>query len=151
MAYDHRVFNLRGRDVHSFSGVQQGDLNQGTGTNQNVRDHVNTGQGIPAEVSSSWAAGPESGNSTFQNTPSTTASGRWHAGHMLARQNGGLGDVTSEVFPQNAQINMGNSLNGQPTYDQWRGQEQNFHNAVGQHGQGDWTVTLRDQPRTPYV
>lgn len=152
MAHDdgpnHRVFNLRGRDVHSFQ-VQPQHLDTGTGTNQGVRNHVNGPAQVPGQVGFSWQVGDQGGSGEFQNAPSNN--GRWQAGHLLARQNGGLGNVNEMVFPQNGQINMGNSYQGQPTFDQWRGHEQQFHNQVDQQQtQGNWSVTLRDQPRTPY-
>ncbi len=156
MAYDHpseRIYNLRGREVHSF-GVEPRHLETGTGTNQGVRQFVNNEQAVPAPMhqqwDASWGVGNQSGHGGFVNDPSANG-GRWQAGHLLARQNGGFGHINEGVRPQNAQYNQGNSFNGVSTQDAWRGQEQAFHDAVQQQRTGGtWTTTLRDQQRTPY-
>ena len=152
MAYEppsHKVYNLRGRQVHAFD-VEPQHLDHGTDTNQGTRDHVNGVAPVPAEVSYGWSVGRQHGGGEHANVAPEDG-GRWDAGHILARQNGGLGNVNAGVFPQNPQINRGNHLGGERTRDQWRGPEQAFHNNVqDQDRSGTWSVTLRDQPRVRY-
>jgi hypothetical protein len=151
MAFDgigHRVYNLRGRTVHSFD-VAADQLGQGTETSPGTRDFVNGQVAAPQEVGFSYSAGRKRGGGEFANE-APAGGGRWDAGHLLGRQNGGLGDVNAGVFPQNPQINRGNRLNGKPTRDTWRAHEDVFHSAVEGSGRGQWSVTTRDRPRVRY-
>ena len=152
MAYDHpshRVHDLRGRQVHAFH-VEPGQLDTGTETNQGTRDYSNGRvEGAPAPAAqwdARWGVGGQSGAGSFQNTAPADG-GVWHAGHLLARQNGGLGNVNAGVLPQNPQYNSGVRLDGERTFDSWRGQEQQFHDQVQQQQvAGDWTAAVYDAP-----
>jgi len=149
----HRVHDLRGREVHAFE-VDPSHLGTGTGTSQRSRDFANQRvAGAPdpaAEWAASWAVGDATGAGQFENV--APAAGRvYHAGHLLARQNGGFGHTEEGVRGQSGAPNSGNSVAGVPTYDQWRGQEQQFHDQIAQQQQaGQWSVTLRDEVRQPY-
>jgi hypothetical protein len=121
----------------------------GTATSQGTRDYVNNpSTPVPQEVRMSWHSGQQSGATEFANPPSH--SGRWDAGHMVARQNGGPGNVNEGVFPQNAQINRGNSLHGTPTFDTWRGHEQAMNQSLGSGNDAQMALHLRTQPRVHY-
>ena len=150
----HRLYNLRGRQVHAFE-VQRHHLNTGTGTTRTTRNHVNDpATTVPQQVSFSYRAGGLTGNGEFANVPNTRPRGsgnNWDAGHFVAKQNGGLGHVTHTVFPQNPQINQGHLLRGERTYPLWKGHEHRFNRAIRNTGRtGHWTVITRDRPRVRY-
>jgi hypothetical protein len=144
-----RVYDNRsGRIIYAQMSPQE--LTHGTGTNQGTRDYVNDpNTPVPQYVQTSYSmSGGQTGHTEFQNLPSH--SGRWAAGHTFARQNGGPGNVNSGVFPQNSQINSGNSYNGTPTYDTWRRHEQNINTALRSGQTVGQAVHLNNQVRTPY-
>lgn len=64
---------------------------------------------------------------------------RYDAGHMRPRQLGGAGHLDEAVFGQNPQINRGNHLNGQPTYDMFRRGENTLTDQMRQDGGGQLT------------
>jgi hypothetical protein len=106
----------------------------------NNRGANNYGQ-PPAQVSFGYQAGGQSGFGQFDNVAPNPGK-PWHAGHLLANQNGGLGNNPDWVIPQNPSENCGGV---------WRAGEQGFHNAVQSSGQtGNWSVTTHQQPRPTY-
>jgi hypothetical protein len=145
MAFD-RTFDMRGRTTNAFT-VSPESLDTGTVTNQAVRDHVNNRNGdprdygtAPAQYSYNFSGGGTTGFGEFNNSPG--ASGNYQAGHIRARQNGGIGDEPGFVFPQNPSQNMGGD---------WRRLEQGTHNAVHNSGMpAQVAVTRRDAPRPTY-
>jgi hypothetical protein len=134
---------VSGKNNASFS-VKKGDLGSGSNTNEGTRNFVNDVKTpVPSTVSWSYSSGTDSDSGTVDNDSSNKSSGRWDAGHLLGRQNGGRGDLDDWVFPQNPQVNRGNSDDyGNPTYEEWRKPENNFKEAVNKNGSGTWNVSL---------
>ncbi len=126
--------------------VDKSDLNKGTATSEGTRTYVNEGTTTkPSKINWEYKI-PTAGLSdsgTADNPVSIKSGGRWDAGHLLGRQNGGKGDINAWVFPQNPQINRGNYDDADnPTYVAWRAVENTFHGLVDTHGKGTWKITL---------
>jgi hypothetical protein len=132
--------------------VEESDLGTGTKTSTETRDYVNDPTkwpDVPGKVNfkyevsdkeTSDKVGEDQG--TASNPPPGKEGQRWDAGHSLGKQNGGLGDDTAWVFPQNPQVNRANFFQGTKTYKQWREPENVFHNMVKDYGEGKWKVWL---------
>ncbi len=126
--------------------VDKSDLNKGTATSEGTRTYVNEGTTTkPSKINWEYKI-PTAGLSdsgTADNPVSIKSGGKWDAGHLLGRQNGGKGDINAWVFPQNPQINRGNYDDADnPTYVAWRAVENTFHGLVDTHGKGTWKITL---------
>ncbi len=118
--------------------VYAADLGTGTNTTPAVRAWVqgrptqfrytNCIAGVPQPWVQGWTAAP--------NPPPVGAP--WDAGHVLARQNGGPGNLANDnyIMPQNPQVNRGNA----GTYASWRAHEVAFHTLVAASGEGIWEV-----------
>jgi hypothetical protein len=126
--------------------VDKNDMSGGTPTSIETREYVNEPK-TPKHGTINWSYSipgtkiKDSG--TASNPSSIKSNGRWDAGHLLGRQNGGKGDINSWVFPQNPQINRGNYDDADnPTYVDWRGVENTFHDNVNTYGKGIWQVSL---------
>ena len=151
-----RVYNLRGRTVYS-SMVSPSDLDKGTETSKATRDYVNgPTMTYPEQIAMEYSARKGRGRgragrgrTEFINAPLARGQ-RADAGHIRGRQNGGLGDDTAGVFPQNPQQNRGNYLNGEPTRPLWRAHEDAIHDLAEAGSDVSMAVTLRDRPRVQY-
>ena len=66
----------------------------------------------------------------------------WDAGHIVGQQNGGTGIAYDNLFPQTKQINRGNSLFGNKTFEQWRRFENNVRKALKESKTGHFTMKL---------
>ncbi|WP_235840013.1 eCIS core domain-containing protein [Derxia lacustris] len=141
--------------------VDKSDLGTGTVTSEGTRSYVNDpGTYKPKEILFDYATASDVGTAKGKVTGSKYAyatenpkadrpykSGRyWDAGHKLGRQNGGVGNEDSGVFPQNPAFNQGNSRNmddvPEETHPAWRAHEDEFHEAVKRDGAGAWWVKL---------
>lgn len=142
-----RVSAVSVDDPYEFE-VTRGDLGNGTDTTQHTRDSVNSWKKFPTGINWSYSIYDVGDNyidgdkGYTSNPPPQKVGQRYDAGHSLGRQNGGLGDDSQWVFPQNPQINRGNRFNGNKTYKQWREPENVFHNAVNDYGKGTWKIKL---------
>jgi hypothetical protein len=142
-----RVFGLRGRNVYSRADVGPGDVGGGTGTNPGVRQYVNSPAAqFPQEIRISFAAGGVDGNSSFPNYPLAPGQ-RADAGHIFGRQYGGIGNQNAAVFPQHPQTNRGNSYQGEPTRELWRGPEDAVRGQAQAGNPVDVSVALYNVPR----
>jgi hypothetical protein len=143
-----RTFDLRSGNVHYYD-LGPGNAGMGSNTNESTRAFANNGTPAPQQVAMSWAGGGASGATEFLNPPPAPGQS-WDAGHILGRQSGGSGVHNSNIFPQNPQINRGNSLNGQPTYDLWRRPENDINAQIRAGQNVGMSVNLRNQPRPTY-
>jgi len=142
-----RVFGLRGRNVYSRGDVGPGDVGGGTGTNPGVRQYVNSPAAqYPQEIRISFAAGGVDGSSSFPNYPLAPGQ-RADAGHIFGRQYGGIGNQNAAVFPQHPQTNRGNSYQGEPTRELWRGPEDAVRGQAQAGNPVDVSVALYNVPR----
>lgn len=142
--------------------LSKNDLDSGTGTNSTTQKYVNAPSTFkPSFVQFNYLTSSKKPKSIGTNLvysadnpqPSMSySSGSFYdAGHKLASQNGGLGDDTDWVFPQNPAFNQGNSrlmnkkekLATGKTYPVWRAHEQRFHNDVKIDGYGVWWIELQ--------
>lgn len=121
----------------------------GTGTNPTTRASVRSANTIPTSVRRSIASNDGvAQTSEFSNVLS--GGQKPDAGHIRSNQNGGFGDEIITVFPQNPQINRGNYLQGEPTYDLWRYFE-DFEFSLNSNGQTSFnTVMLYNKERQSY-
>uniref|UniRef100_UPI003FEDB556 hypothetical protein n=1 Tax=Bacteroides uniformis TaxID=820 RepID=UPI003FEDB556 len=143
--------------------IEKSDLNTGTGTTEKTRSYVNNNwHYVPTKVKFDYAistSSKEDAINAVKRNPNcficdnakadySYGTGRyWDAGHKLARQNGGKGDVESWVFPQNPSMNQGNSrlmYNQQYTFPFWRAHENDFHDKMNNlhPSYGCWWVKL---------
>lgn len=147
-------------DGGEYFAITKSDLNTGTGTSTGTRNYVNhPSTPKPSYVEFDYLIGSGSmsmpiTNVFYADNPQATnsySSGSYYdAGHKLASQNGGKGDVNDWVFPQNPAFNQGNSrlrtkaekISNGKTYPVWRAHEQHFHNEVKKHGAGVWWVAF---------
>lgn len=126
--------------------VTAADLGNGTGTTAGVRAWAQANAPGPNPINFRYApSDPITGALTgawigpFMAPNLAPAGGaNWHAGHILARQNGGLGHLAAAnwIMPQNPQVNMGHA----GTYGQWRAHEVAFNGLVAANGAGVWDV-----------
>lgn len=126
--------------------VSAADLGNGTGTTPAVRLWAQANAPGPNPINFRYAISNAAGtaivggwNGPFAApNPAPAGGANWHAGHILARQNGGPGHVGAAnwIMPQNPQVNMGHA----GTYALWRAHEVAFHNLVGANGHGIWHV-----------
>ena len=143
------VHNLRGRTVYNFEVPP--NVHRGTGTTQGTRNYVNDPTTpYPQQVAMEYSgSGATHGRTEFINAPLALGQ-RADAGHIRGGQNQGFGNQNAAVFPQNPQQNRGNSLHGQSTRSIWRGPEDEIREGSRQGETVNASVTLRNQPRTPY-
>ncbi|NEQ51678.1 MAG: hypothetical protein F6K11_16315 [Leptolyngbya sp. SIO3F4] len=175
-SYQPPLVNAKGEVVQrtpkksSYSGgdlflVSSSDLNTGTDTSTGTRAYVNnSGTYKPSAVrfdymtastgssaKSKVVSNPKAFETDNPMSDSSYSSGSyWDAGHKLGKQNGGLGDVNSWVFPQTPAYNQGNSKNMSSTTmssigktrPEWREHEDDFHSDVAKNGWGAWWVKL---------
>lgn len=140
---------LRAGTLYSWINDPFGSPMIGTGTNATTRASVRSTDIISAWVRRSIASNDGTAKSNeFSNVFSDGQNP--DAGHIRSNQNGGYGDEINTVFPQNPQINRGNYLHGEPTYDLWKGFEKLEHdlNASGQISFN--TVMLYNDERQRY-
>jgi hypothetical protein len=149
-----RVRQLRGRTVYS-STVRPAELGTGTETTKETRDYVNSATiAYPEQIAMEYSSRrgrkrAGRGVTEFINAPLARGQ-RADAGHIIGRQNGGLGDDPAAVFPQNPQQNRGNLLKGEPTRGLWRAHEDAIHDLAEAGTDVSMAVTLRDKPRVQY-
>ncbi|MNY19986.1 hypothetical protein D3C86_1534450 [compost metagenome] len=141
--------------------VGRSDLGTGTGTNKTTREYVNApSTPKPSSILFDYASGKSSAKSKTEVTKNDLAyevdnpkgdksykSGSyWDAGHKLGSQNGGLGNDTGWVFPQNPAFNQGNHRNmhddSEETHPYWRKHEDHFNQGVKKDGWGVWWIKL---------
>ncbi|GAB5418904.1 MAG: hypothetical protein Crog4KO_01150 [Crocinitomicaceae bacterium] len=143
-------------DGGELFSVSRGDLGTGTDTTKKTRAYVNSPSTYkPSFVEINYLVGSSSFSAPIkqvysasnpQPTLGYSSGSLYDAGHKLASQNGGRGDVNDWVFPQNPAFNQGNSRNMTSseksstgkTYPVWRAHEQHFHNEVNRVGSGVW-------------
>lgn len=148
-----------------FSGelytISSSNLDTGTETTPQTREHVNSSSvKKPDCIRFDYNFDNQSANEAAEkvkrspdyfwvNNPkpdhSYPSGNYWDAGHKLANINGGLGDVTSEVFPQAPFINQGNSRlmdSSENVYSFWKKHEKIFHDGVKENGYGSWWIRL---------
>jgi len=126
--------------------VSAADLGTGTGTTPAVRLWAQANAPGPNPINFQYAISNAAGTAIVGGwngpfvapNPAPAGGANWHAGHILARQNGGPGHVGAAnwIMPQNPQVNMGHA----GTYGLWRAHEVAFHNLVGANGHGIWHV-----------
>ena len=127
--------------------IDSNELGRGTKTNPVTRNHVNNNMIAPNNFNLVYVTYTNKADALndvghiyrspiLQVQNPVIPGTRWDAGHALARQNGGLGDIVNHVFPQNKIINRG--WNG--TYNNWKFYEQDFHNKVFRDGFGRWHI-----------
>ncbi len=146
----------------SFSGgdlftVLKSDLGTGSDTTEETRKHVNDPatkkpnkillkyrtNNNTSEASKALKKDANAYNFDNPKADSSYKSGKyWDAGHKLAKQNGGLGNLKEWVFPQNPAYNQGNSMHMKTTHLEWRKHENNFKEGVYKDGAGAWWIKL---------
>lgn len=139
--------------------VLQSDLDTGTGTSKATREYVNApSTPKPNSVLFDYASAKSAAKAKTEVIKNSLAfevdnpeadnsykSGSyWDAGHKLGKQNGGLGNDTDWVFPQNPALNQGNHRNmdddSEETHPEWRAHEDHFYQGVNTDGGGVWWV-----------
>lgn len=127
--------------------VTANDLGNGTGTTPAVRVWAQQNAPGPNPINFRYAAANPNPPGAVVGAwfgpfaaPNLAPAGgaNWHAGHILARQNGGFGNIASPdwLMPQDPQVNMGHA----GTWGWWRAHEVAFNNLVQVNGAGIWHV-----------